>query len=187
MKRIVVGITGSSGVIYGIRLLEALRGVTEFETHVVLSEAARTNIAIETDRTAADVEALAYRAHEVSDLAAPLASGSYRTVGMAIIPCSVKTLAAVAHSFNDNLLVRAADVTLKEGRRLVLVPRETPLHQGHLRLLLQAAELGAVILPPVPAFYHKPKTIGDIVDHTVGKVLDALGVPHDLFPRWGES
>jgi len=184
MRRIVVGITGSSGVIYGIRLLEVLRPVEGIETHLVLSEAARVTLAVETDRTVSEVEALAHRIHDVRDLAAPLASGSFRTAGMAIAPCSMKTLSAVAHSFGDNLIARAADVTLKEGRRLVLVPRETPLHRGHLQLLLRAAELGATILPPVPAFYHRPKTLEEIVDHTVGKLLDALEVDHELFQRW---
>jgi 4-hydroxy-3-polyprenylbenzoate decarboxylase len=184
MRRIVVGITGSSGVIYGIRLLEVLRDAEEIETHLVLSEAARVTLAVETDRTAGDVEALADRIHDVRDLAAPLASGSFRTAGMAIAPCSMKTLSAVAHSFGENLIARAADVTLKERRRLVLVPRETPLHRGHLELLLRAAELGATILPPVPAFYHRPKNVQEIVDHTVGKLLDALEVDHELFQRW---
>ena len=187
MRRIVVGITGASGVIYGIRLLEALRNFGDFETHLVLSEAARVTLPFETDRTAADVEALAHRAHDPKDLAAPLASGSFRTAGMAVVPCSIKTLSAIAHSFNDNLLVRAADVTLKEGRRLVVAPRETPLHRGHLELLLRVAKLGAIILPPVPAFYYRPRTIEELIDHTVGKLLDALGVDHDLFPRWGED
>jgi 4-hydroxy-3-polyprenylbenzoate decarboxylase len=187
MKRIVVGITGSSGVVYGIRLLEVLRSRADFEVHLVLSEAARVTLPFETDRTAADVEALAHQAHDPKDLAAPLASGSFRTAGMAVVPCSIKTLSAIAHSFNDNLLVRAADVTLKEGRRLVVAPRETPLHRGHLELLLRVAKLGAIILPPVPAFYYRPRTIEELIDHTVGKLLDALGVDHDLFPRWGED
>jgi 4-hydroxy-3-polyprenylbenzoate decarboxylase len=187
MRRMVVGITGASGVIYGIRLLEALRNSGDFETHLVLSEAARITLPLETDRSADEVESIAHRVHDPKDLASPLASGSFRTAGMVIVPCSIKTLSAVAHSFNDNLLVRAADVTLKEGRRLVIAPRETPLHKGHLSLMLRVAELGAVILPPVPGFYHRPKTIQELIDQTVGKLLDALGVDNDLFPRWGED
>jgi 4-hydroxy-3-polyprenylbenzoate decarboxylase len=185
MRRIVVGITGASGAVYGVRLLEVLRQAEGIETHLILSDAARTTLPLETDRRVEDVEALAHRAHDASDLSSPLASGSFRTGGMAIAPCSMKTLSAVANSFGDNLIARAADVTLKEGRRLVLVPRETPLHKGHLQLLLRAAELGATILPPAPAFYHRPKTIQELVDQTVGKLLDALGVDHELFRRWG--
>lgn len=183
-KRIVVGITGASGVIYGIRMLEHLKELS-IETHLVISESGRRNIEIETDYTPTQVAELATRCYEHRDVAAALASGSFQTDGMAVIPCSVKTLSGIAHSYNENLLVRAADVTLKEKRRLVLVVRETPLHIGHLRMLQAAAESGAVILPPIPAFYHKPRTIDDIVVQTVGKVLDALGVEHDLFQRWG--
>lgn len=183
-KRIVVGITGASGVIYGIRMLEQLREL-RIETHLVISESGRKNIEIETDYTPAQVAQLATRCYEHRDTAAALASGSFQTDGMAVIPCSIKTLSGIAHSYNENLLVRAADVTLKEKRRLVLVVRETPLHVGHLRMLQTAAESGAVILPPVPAFYHRPTTIDDLLAQTVGKVLDALGVEHELFQRWG--
>lgn len=183
--RIVVGISGSTGAIYGIRLLEVLAEVPDVETHLVISNPARENIALETEYKIKDVEALAHKVHRINNIAASIASGSFRTEGMVVIPCSMKTLSAIAHSYDDNLLVRAADVTLKERRRLVLVARETPLHLGHLRLMTQVTEMGAVLLPPMPAFYHKPKTIDDIVNQTVNRVLDLLGVQHpDLFKRW---
>lgn len=182
-RRIVVGITGASGVIYGIELLRALRDL-DYETHLIVTEAARRNILIETDTGLPEIERLATRVHQDDDLAAPVASGSFLTGGMAVIPCTVKSLSAIAHSYTSSLLVRAADVCLKERRPLVLVVRETPLHQGHLELMLKAASLGAVILPPVPAFYHRPATILDIVHQTVGKVLDCFHIPHDLFQRW---
>jgi len=181
--RIVIGISGSSGPIYGVRTLEAL-AAAGVETHLVISAGAQRTIELETGRTVDAVRALAHTVHEVLDLTAPISSGSFRTDGMVVAPCSMKTLAAIAHSFSGDLLTRAADVTLKEGRKLVLVPRETPLHLGHLRNLVRAAEIGAVILPPVPAFYHAPKTIDDLVDHTVGKILDQFGVDHALFRRW---
>jgi 4-hydroxy-3-polyprenylbenzoate decarboxylase len=184
--RLVVGISGSTGVLYGIRLLQVLRG-TGVESHLVMTAAARKNLALETDLRPEDVEALATHVYRAGDLAAPISSGSFRTDGMVVIPCSIKTLSAVAHSYDANLLVRAADVTRKEGRRLVLVVRETPLHAGHLRLMTQLAEDGVVILPPVPAFYHRPRTIEDLVDHTVGKVLDQFGIDAGLFQRWGEQ
>jgi len=180
----IVGITGASGTIYGVRLLEALRTVPDTRVHLVMSGQARKTLAIETARTVASVEALADVVHNADDLAAPISSGSFRTDGMIVIPCSIKSAAAIAYSFNDNLLVRAADVCLKERRRLVLVVRETPLHLGHLRTLTQLAEIGAVILPPIPGFYTTPKTVDDIVAHTVGKALDALGVPNEAYARW---
>ncbi len=183
MSRIIVGITGASGVIYGIRLLEVLRDL-KVEAHLILTEAAQKNIQIETSFTVEDVERLAHEVHDVRDLAAPVSSGSFVTSGMVVAPCSIKTLSAIANSYNENLLVRAADVTLKEGRRLVLLVRETPLHLGHLELMVKAARMGAVIMPPVPAFYHSPKSLGDIVDHTVGKVLDLFGLDAKLFCRW---
>lgn len=182
-KRIVVGITGASGVIYGIELLRVLRTVG-YETHLILSSSGRRNILLETKTTPEEVERVASHVYEDSDLAAPVSSGSFITRGMVVIPCTIKTLSGIAHSYNANLLVRAADVCLKERRSLVLVVRETPLHRGHLELMTRAASLGAVILPPVPAFYHKPETIQDLIMHTVGKVLDCLGIPHDLFERW---
>ena len=185
MRRYVVGMSGATGVIYGIRLLQILQSLPEVETHLVISSPAKRTILLETDWKIEDVEALAGVVHPVNDIGASIASGSFKTEGMAVLPCSMKTLSGIANSFNDNLLVRAADVTLKERRRLVLVARETPLHLGHLRQMVQVTEMGAVLVPPMPAFYHKPKTIDDIVNQTVGRVLDLLGVEHpDLFKRW---
>ncbi|HEX9077631.1 MAG TPA: UbiX family flavin prenyltransferase [Anaerolineae bacterium] len=183
--RIVVGISGSTGAIYGIRLLQVLHQHPDIETHLVMSDPARKTIALETEYTAAQVEELATHVHPIDDIAASIASGSFKTAGMAVVPCSMKTLSAIANSYNDNLLVRAADVTLKERRRLVLVARETPLHLGHLRSMLEVTEMGAILAPPMPAFYNKPRSIDDIVNQTVGRVLDLLGVEHaDLFKRW---
>jgi 4-hydroxy-3-polyprenylbenzoate decarboxylase len=177
---------GASGVIYGIRMLEVLREVEGVETHLVLSGAARQNIVIETDYRVEAVEALADQCYRLNDVAAAISSGSFKTVGMVVIPCSMKTLSGIASSFSDNLLLRAADVVLKERRRLVIVPRETPLHLGHLRLMVQAVEIGAMLVPPMPAFYHRPRTIDDIINQTVNRVLDALEIelPSDLFERW---
>jgi 4-hydroxy-3-polyprenylbenzoate decarboxylase len=185
-KRIVVGISGASGVVYGVRLLKLLRE-TAYETHLIISDSGRLNIEIETNYKPAEVEAMADKVYDHSDMAAPLSSGSFLTEGMVVVPCTVKTLSGIANSYNENLLVRAADVTLKEKRKLVLVVRETPLHQGHLRLMTLAADLGAHILPPVPSFYHKPKTIDDIIDQTIGKIFDYFGIDHTLFKRWGEE
>lgn len=182
-RRLVVGITGASGTIFGIRLLEVLRD-TPIETHLVLSEAARRVMVLETEHTPEEVEALADYHYEPTDIDAAIASGSFRTMGMVVAPCSIKSLAAVAGCHADTLLARAADVTLKERRKLVLVVRETPLHLGHLRLMSAVTEYGAVVLPPVPAFYHRPRTIGDLVDQTVGKILDQFGVDKGLFERW---
>jgi 4-hydroxy-3-polyprenylbenzoate decarboxylase len=184
MGRLVVGIAGASGAIYGVRLLEVLRDRVDVETHLVVSNGAQRTIELETEFTLADVKALADRVHDVSDVAAPLSSGSFRTMGMVVAPCSMKTLSGIANSYSDNLLLRAADVTLKERRRLVLLPRETPLHLGHARLLVQAIEIGAVVMPPVPALYHRPKTVADIIDHTVSRVLDLFGIENDLVQRW---
>lgn len=183
-RRIVVAISGASAPIYGIRLLEVLQGSPGIETHAIVSSGARATIAYETDRRVDDVLALADVVHDEKDLAAPLASGTFLTDGMVVAPCSMKTLGAIAMSLNDNLIVRAADVHLKERRKLVLMVRETPLHAGHLKSMYDLALYGAVILPPVPAFYHLPKDIGDLVDHSVGKALDQLGVDHELFRRW---
>jgi 4-hydroxy-3-polyprenylbenzoate decarboxylase len=182
--RLVVGISGSSGSIYGIRLLEVLRGVSDLETHLIISGAAKRTLLEETDYTVKDVEALGTHVYDNRDIGAALASGSFRTGGMVIAPCSIKTVSALANCYADTLICRAGDVTLKEGRPLVVVVRETPLHAGHLRQLLVLAELGAVILPPVPAFYNRPKTVEDIVNHTVGRVLDRLGIPHGLTTEW---
>jgi 4-hydroxy-3-polyprenylbenzoate decarboxylase len=183
-KRLVVGISGATGVIYGLEMLKALKDLG-YESHVVLTEQARHNFLLETDHSLKEVEKEASRLYDDHDLAAPISSGSFITRGMVVIPCSIKSLSGIATSYGANLLVRAADVTLKERRPLVLVVRETPLHRGHLELMLTAASQGAVILPPVPAFYHKPKTITDLIHHTVGKVLDCFRIPHDLFRRWG--
>lgn len=185
-KRLIVGIAGASGVIYGIRMLEVLktRGI---ETHLIISEAGKLNIRIETDYDVDEVLAMADFTYTNNDIAASVASGSFLTMGMVVAPCTVKTLSGIANSYNENLLIRAADVQLKEKRKLALMFRETPLHIGHLRLLTQAAEMGAHIIPPVPAFYHHPKTIDDIINQSVGKVLDYMGIEHDLFKRWDNS
>jgi 4-hydroxy-3-polyprenylbenzoate decarboxylase len=186
MQRLIVGITGASGAIYGIRLLEVLRAHGEIETHLVMTKPAERTITQETGYGVADVQAMASVVHTVADIGASIASGSFLTLGMAVAPCSIHTVSAIAACIADNLLLRAADVVLKEGRKLVLLVRETPLHTGHLRSMLAAAEAGAVIMPPVPAFYHRPRTLEQVVDHTVGRVLDRFGVAHDLSPRWGE-
>jgi flavin prenyltransferase len=186
MRRIIVGISGASGVIYGVRLLEVLRAVEDVETHVVLSPAARRTLALETDLPAGHVEAIADAVYRPGDIAAAISSGSFRAAGMIVAPCSIKTVSGIATSYSDNLLLRAADVTLKERRPLVLLVRETPLHLGHLRLLVQVAEMGAVVMPPMPAFYHRPQTLADVIDQTVNRALDLLGVEldNDLFTRW---
>jgi 4-hydroxy-3-polyprenylbenzoate decarboxylase len=181
--RIVVGLAGSSGPIYGIRTLQALKDAG-VETHLVVSEGAKRTIPLETSWTVKKIEALATVAYSNQELAASISSGSFPTDGMIVAPCSMKTLAGIAYSFSQDLLVRAADVTLKERRKLVLVPRETPLHLGHLRNMVQATEMGAIILPPVPAFYHQPKTVDDLIDQTVGKILDQFQIEHSLFRRW---
>jgi len=182
--RIVVGVTGASGAIYGVRLLEVLARRDDVETHLIISPPAEKVLRHETLRTAEEVASLADFSYAHDDLFAPLSSGSFLTAGMVVAPCSMKTLSAIAHSHADNLLVRAADVALKEKRRLVLVVRETPLHLGHLELMAQAARLGAVILPPVPAFYHRPSTVAEVVDQTVARILDLFGIEHELAPRW---
>jgi flavin prenyltransferase len=184
LSRIIVGISGATGIIYGVRMLKALQ-TCGVETHLVVTQSAVKNLIIETAYTAADLESLAHTVYDVEDVAAAIASGSYKVDGMVIIPCSIKTLSAVANSFNYNLLVRAADVTLKERRRLVLVVRETPLHEGHLELMTKVARTGGIIMPPVPAFYHMPKTIDDLIDQTIGKVLDLFSIDGKLFKRWG--
>lgn len=183
-RRIVIGITGSSGPIYGIRALQILREQADIEVHLVMTEAARQTIPLETDWAPEKVLELADVVHENVDLAASISSGSFLTDGMIVAPCSMHTLGEIAHSMAGNLLTRAADVHLKERRRLVLMVRETPLHLGHLRNMVTAAEAGAIILPPIPAFYHHPQTIDDIINHSVGKALDLLSVHHHLFRRW---
>lgn len=183
-RRIVVGISGASAPVYGVRLLEVLHDVPDLETHLVLSAGARRTIAYEMERDPDAVAALADVVHDERAVGNSIASGTFVTAGMVVVPCSIKTLSAIATSYSDNLITRAADVCLKERRRLVLVVRETPLHAGHLRLMLQATEAGAVILPPVPGFYHRPSTIAELVDHTVTKVLDQFGIHVDLIRRW---
>ena len=185
-KRIVIGIVGASGVIYGIRMLECLKE-TAYETHLIISEAAKINIEIETAYKPKEVADMADFVYDHKNVAAGPASGSFLTEGMVVVPCTIKTLSGIANSYTENLLVRAADVSLKEKRKLVLVVRETPLHQGHLALMSRAADLGAHILPPVPSFYHRPKSIQDIIDQTIGKIFDYMGIRHDLFQRWGED
>ena len=185
-KRIVVGISGATGPQYGIRMLQVLRDLG-IETHLVLSQASRRNIVLESDWKVEDVERLAAVNYDPEDVGAAIASGSFLTDGMVIAPCSVKSASAIANSYNDNLLVRAADVTLKERRDLIILFRETPLHKGHLNILSRCADLGALILPPMVSFYHRPTTIQEIVDQTVGKALDALKIEHNLFRRWKGS
>ncbi len=186
MKRLIVGISGASGAIYGVRLLQVLRDVTDIETHLVMSQAARQTLSLETDFSLREVQALADVTHDARDIAASISSGSFQTLGMVILPCSIKTLSGIVHSYTDGLLTRAADVVLKERRPLVLCVRETPLHLGHLRLMTQAAEIGAVIMPPVPAFYHRPQSLDDVINQTVNRVLDqfAITLPEDPFARW---
>ncbi|HHH2809954.1 TPA: UbiX family flavin prenyltransferase [Citrobacter amalonaticus] len=186
MKRLIIGISGASGAIYGVRLLQVLRDVPDVETHLIMSLAARQTLSLETDLSLRDVQALASVTHDARDIAASISSGSFQTAGMVILPCSIKTLSGIVHSYTDGLLTRAADVVLKERRPLVLCVRETPLHLGHLRLMTQAAEIGAVIMPPVPAFYHRPQTLDDVINQTVNRVLDQfdIALPQDLFTRW---
>ncbi len=187
MDRLIVGITGASGAIYGIRALEALKDHDGLETHLILSPSGARTLAEETDFTAAAVKALAQVVHPYRDIGAALSSGSYRTLGMLVAPCSIKTLSGIAQSYDDNLMVRAADVCLKEGRRVVLLLRETPLHRGHIDLMARAADNGAIVMPPVPAFYHRPESVAEIVDQTVGRALDLFGIEVGLVKRWTET
>ena len=184
LQRLIVGITGASGAAYGVRLLEVLREAS-VDTHLVMTDTAKRVIELETCNDAAAVEALATASYSNDDLESPIASGSFLNMGMVIAPCSIKSLSAIAHCNSETLLVRAADVALKERRRLVLAVRETPLHLGHLRLMTTVTEYGAVVLPPTPGFYHRPMSLEDVVDHTVGKILDQFEVEHGLYKRWG--
>ena len=186
MKKIIVGITGASGVIYGVRTLEVLAKLG-VETHLIISDSGVRNLGLESGHTIEEIKAIASYVHDFHDVSASIASGSYRVDGMIVSPCSIKTLSAIANSYNENLLVRAADVNLKERRKLVLIVRETPLHEGHLELMMRVTRMGGVIMPPAPAFYHLPKTIDDIINQTVGKTLDAFGIEANLFNRWGED
>jgi 4-hydroxy-3-polyprenylbenzoate decarboxylase len=185
MQRLIVGITGASGAIYGIRALQTLRSIAEVETHVILTPAALRTIVEETDFKLDDVRGLADHLYDYRDIGAAISSGSYKTMGMLIAPCSVRTLSGIANCNDSELTVRAADVCMKERRRLVLLFRETPLHRGHIALMDQATRNGAIIMPPVPAFYHRPETIADIVDQTVGRALDLFSIPTNLVKRWG--
>jgi polyprenyl P-hydroxybenzoate/phenylacrylic acid decarboxylase-like protein len=185
--RLVIGISGSSAPQYGIELLRTLRRIGTVETHLVVSSGALRTIDLETDLRPAQVRELADVSYQPNDMAAAIASGSFVTHGMAVAPCSMKTLAAVAHGYSENLIARAADVALKERRRLVLVTRETPLSLVHLRNMTAVTEAGATVLPPVPAFYHAPSTIEDLIRHTVGKILDQFQIEHDTFRRWGDA
>lgn len=182
-QRLIIAITGATGVIYGLRLLQALRDA-DVETHLLISEAGVLNLHQELDMNRKDVEALADVVHNVRDVGASIASGSFQSDGMIVAPCSMKTLAAVAHGLSDNLISRAADVVLKERRRLVLMVRETPFNLAHLRNMTAVTEMGGIIFPPLPGFYHRPATINEMVDHTVGRVLDLFAIPHALTPRW---
>src|SRR5919199_2079607 len=185
-RKIVVGITGSSGVIYGIKLLHILKE-SEIETHIVLSKWAEKNIEIETDERVEEVKKLASFEYKENDMAASISSGSFKTDGMIIIPCSMKTLASIANGYDDNLISRAASVTIKENRKLVIVPRETPLSRIHLENMLKLSEIGVTILPAMPGFYYKPKSMDDLIVHIVGKILDQFRIDHNLFRRWGHS
>ena len=185
--RVIVGISGASGAIYGVRALEMLRQCEGVESHLVMSQAAGRTIAEETDVTPAEVKALAHVVHDNRDIGASIASGSFVTAGMLVAPCSIKSLSGIVHGYADNLLIRAADVCLKERRTLVLMLRETPLHPGHLELASKAASYGAVVMPPVPAFYHRPKTVDDIVNQSVGRALDMLGLHTKFVSRWKDA
>jgi 4-hydroxy-3-polyprenylbenzoate decarboxylase len=183
-RRIIVAITGATGAVYGVRLLEQLRAIPGVETHLVMSDAAFLTLHQEAGLQRRDVEALAHVVHKNREIGASIASGSFRTDGMVIAPCSMKTLAAVAHGLSDNLIARAADVILKERRRLVLMVRETPFNLAHLRNMTAVTEMGGIVFPPLPSFYNKPDSIAEMVDHTVSRVIDLLGIDNDLAPRW---
>lgn len=181
---LIIGITGSTGVIYGIRMMEVLSSMNDVETHLVISEAGETTIRYETDKNIPDVRKLANYSYDIKDVAAQISSGSFKRDGMIVAPCTIKTMSGIANSYNENLLIRSADVTLKERKKLLLMVRETPLHVGHLRMMARLTEMGAVIMPPAPAFYTRPRTIEEIVDHMVGKMLDIFNIEHSLFHRW---
>ncbi|RZJ14939.1 MAG: UbiX family flavin prenyltransferase [Acidovorax sp.] len=184
LRRVIVGISGASGAVYGARLLQVLQGQSSIETHLVVSDAGWRNLRHELDMNRPAVEALAHRVHDLHNVGAAIASGSFDCHAMVVAPCSMRTLAAVAHGLADNLLTRAADVALKERRRLVLMARETPLHLVHLRNMVTVTEMGAIVCPPLPAFYLRPTTLGDVVDYSVARVLDLIGVAHQIAPRW---
>ncbi len=183
-RRLVIAITGATGAIYGVRLLQLLRTITNIETHLLISDAGVLNLHQELDMNRKDVEAIAHVVHNVRDVGASIASGSFQSDGMVVAPCSMKTLASIAHGLSDNLITRAADVTLKERRRLVLMVRETPFNLAHLRNMTSVTEMGGIIFPPLPCFYHRPQSISEMVDNTVSRVIDLFGIPHALAPRW---
>lgn len=183
-QRLIVAITGATGAVYGVRLLQILRTLPATETHLLVSDAGVLNLHQELEMKRKDIEVLAHVVHNVRDIGASIASGSFQSAGMVVAPCSMKTLAAIAHGLSDNLITRAADVVLKERRRLVLMVRETPFNLAHLRNMTAVTEMGGIIYPPLPSFYHRPHTIAEMVDHTVGRVLDLYGITHDFTPRW---
>lgn len=187
MRRLIVGMSGATGAIYGIRILEVLKGLSDIETHLVLTKAAKMTIQVETPHSVKDVETMADVVHDINNIGASISSGSFRTEGMVIAPCSMKSMGGIAHSVAGDLLVRAADVILKERKKLVLVARETPLHLGHLESMVQLTRMGAVIFPPVPAFYHRPKTLDDVINQTVTRILDQFGIEVTLFERWSDE
>jgi flavin prenyltransferase len=186
-KRLIVGISGATGAIYGVRMLEILRKIEDMETHLILTKAGRMTIQVETPFSVKDVEAMANVVHDINNVGASISSGSFRTEGMVIVPCSMKSMGGIAHSLGGDLLVRAADVVLKERKKLVLVVRETPLHLGHLEAMATLTRMGAVIFPPVPAFYHRPKTLDDVINQTVTRILDQFEIDVALFHRWDDE
>lgn len=187
MRRLIVGLSGATGAIYGIRILDVLTRVKDVETHLVMTRAAKMTVQVETPYSVKDVEAMADVVHDIANVGAGIASGSFRTEGMVIAPCSMKSMGGIAMSVGGDLLVRAADVALKERKKLVLLARETPLHLGHLESMVNLTKMGAVIFPPVPAFYHRPKTLDDVINQTVGRVLDQFGIELTLFERWSDK
>jgi 4-hydroxy-3-polyprenylbenzoate decarboxylase len=187
MKRLIIGISGATGAIYGVRMLEVLSKLKDVETHLVLTRAAKMTIQVETPHSVKDVESMADVVHDINNVGASISSGSFRTAGMVIAPCSMKSLGGIAHSVGGDLLVRAADVILKERKKLVLVARETPLHLGHLETMVALTRMGAVIFPPVPAYYHRPKTLDDIINQTVSRILDQFDIDVNLFERWSDE
>ena len=187
MRRLIVGMSGATGSIYGIRILQVLAREPEFETHLVMSKAAKMTVQVETPHTVKEVEGLADVVHDINNIGASIASGSFRTAGMVIAPCSMKSMGGIVLSVGGDLLVRASDVILKERKKLVLVARETPLHLGHIESMAQLTRMGAVIFPPVPAFYHRPKTLDDVINQTVARILDQFEIETDMFHRWDEE
>lgn len=187
MRRLIVGISGATGAIYGVRMLQVLSRVKDMETHLVMSRAAKMTIQVETPYSVKDVEAMANVVHDINNVGASISSGSFRTQGMVIAPCSMKSMGGIAHSIGGDLLVRAADVVLKERKKLVLVARETPLHLGHLESMVALTRMGAMIFPPVPAFYHRPQTLDDVINQTVTRILDQFEIDVTLFERWSDE